>query len=130
MGAVRLFSGQWSLAREALLTALRLNPRDPLNALALVQISLSYYFEHDYSNAAEAARRATTQFPGMPLAHRNLAASLGQLDRTEEARTALQKAVEVSPKSFGLYVGSRPPWFSPDDHAHLLDGLRKAGWQG
>jgi adenylate cyclase len=130
IGAVRLFSGQRSQAREALLTSLRLNPRDPLNAIVLIQVSLSYYFEHDYANAADAARRATAHFPGMPLAHRNLAASLGQLGRTEEAHAALQKAVEVSPKSFGLYVRSRPSWFSPEDHAHLLEGLCKAGWQG
>jgi len=29
-----------------------------------------------------------------------------------------------------MYVRKRVPWFRPEDHAHLLDGLRKAGWQG
>jgi adenylate cyclase len=130
LGATTLFAGQPSRARDVLLTALRLNPRDPMNAIPLVQVSLSYYFEHDYTRAAEAARRTIAQFPGMPLAHRNLAASLGQLGRPQEALAALQKAVEVSPQSFDLYVRSRPPWFRPEDHEHLLDGLRNAGWQG
>jgi adenylate cyclase len=130
MGSYWLFAGQPSQAREALLTALRLNTRDPLNAVPPIQVSLSYYFERDYANAAEAARRAVAQFPGMPLAHRNLAAALGQLGRTREAHAALQRAIEVSPTSFDLYVRSRPRWFSRDDHEHLLEGLRKAGWQG
>jgi adenylate cyclase len=29
-----------------------------------------------------------------------------------------------------MYVRKRVPWFRPEDHAHLLEGLRKAGWQG
>jgi hypothetical protein len=29
-----------------------------------------------------------------------------------------------------MYVRNRVPWFRPEDHAHLLDGLRKAGWEG
>ena len=59
-----------------------------------------------------------------------LAASLGQLGCTDDARAALQTAIEVSPQTFELYVRSCPPWFRSDDHEHMLEGLRKAGWQG
>jgi hypothetical protein len=24
----------------------------------------------------------------------------------------------------------RPPWMRPEDHAHMLEGLRKASWEG
>jgi len=27
-------------------------------------------------------------------------------------------------------VRNRVPWFRPEDHAHLVEGLRKAGWEG
>jgi adenylate cyclase len=27
-------------------------------------------------------------------------------------------------------VHNRVPWFRPEDHAHLVEGLRKAGWEG
>jgi len=27
-------------------------------------------------------------------------------------------------------VRQRPPWMRPDDYTLLMDGLRKAGWQG
>jgi adenylate cyclase len=29
-----------------------------------------------------------------------------------------------------MYVRTRVPWMRPEDHAHMLEGLRKAGWQG
>jgi len=68
--------------------------------------------------------------PNNPLPYRWLAASLGQLGRADEAQAALHKAVAVAPRTFDFYVHTRPPWMRPEDHAHLLDGLRKAGWQG
>jgi len=57
--------------------------------------------------------------------YRNLAAALGQLGRTEEARAALQAAIGLSPQGFAW-----PTNFRPIDYEHLLEGLRKAGWQG
>jgi hypothetical protein len=36
----------------------------------------------------------------------------------------------MSPASFKLHVSFRGPWYRPEDHEHMLDGLRKAGWQG
>ena len=29
-----------------------------------------------------------------------------------------------------LYVRKGVPWMRPEDHAHMLEGLRKAGWEG
>jgi adenylate cyclase len=40
----------------------------------------------------------------------------------------LEKAISHAP-AFSMYVHNRVPWFRPEDHAHLLDGLRKAGWE-
>jgi adenylate cyclase len=28
-----------------------------------------------------------------------------------------------------MYVRQRVPWMRPKDHAHMLEGLRKAGWE-
>jgi adenylate cyclase len=130
MGSALLFSGQPSRGRDLLLTALRLNPRDPVNAVVLNMIAWSYYYERDYAKSLEAARRVVSRFPNRPSAYRCVAASFGQLDRVDEAHDALQRAIEVSPQSFDLYVQNAPPWFRPEDHEHMLDGLRKAGWQG
>jgi adenylate cyclase len=58
-----------------------------------------------------------------------LAASLGQLGRKEEARRALEIAMTLAPESFRRNTEARPRWLRPEDYEHLLDGLRKAGWQ-
>jgi adenylate cyclase len=130
MGNALVFSGQPSLGRDKLLTALRLNPRDPVNAVVLNVIGWSYYCERDYMRALDAARRVVSRFPKRPSAYRCVAASLGQLGRLGEAHDALHKAIEVSPQAFDLYVQSRPPWYRPEDYEHQLEGLRRAGWQG
>ena len=67
-------------------------------------------------------------YPHHPWAHYRLAAALGQLGRAGEAQVALQKAIAIAPKFFDMIVRHRPPWWRPEDHEHLLDGMRKAGW--
>jgi hypothetical protein len=31
---------------------------------------------------------------------------------------------------FNLHVRARPPWMSREHHEHMLEGIRKAGWEG
>jgi adenylate cyclase len=63
-------------------------------------------------------------------AQRWLAAALGQLGRNEEAEEALEQVIAVTPESFDMVVRKRWPWMRPEDHAHYVEGLRKAGWTG
>jgi adenylate cyclase len=128
-GALLLHSGQPAQTREALLTALRLDPHGPISVMPLTQIAGSYYFERDYPEAVVAARRAVTRSPLLPLAYRYLAASLGQLGRVDEAHDVLEKAILLSPRYFDLYVRSCPPWIRPEHYEHVLEGLQKAGLQ-
>ena len=72
----------------------------------------------------------SAQNPDFPLAYRWLAAALGQLDRTVEAKDALEKAIAIAPATFDMYVRQRVPWHRPEDYAHMREGLRKAGWEG
>jgi tetratricopeptide (TPR) repeat protein len=80
--------------------------------------------------AIDAAKRVIRSYPDFPLTYRWLAAALGQLGRTAEAKEALEKAIAVAPAGFDMYIRSRAPWHRPEDHIHLLEGLRKAGWNG
>ena len=93
-------------------------------------LSISHYFERDYAEAAAGARRAITRFPNYPLPYRWPAAALGQVGHMDEANEALQKALAASPEAFAAHVNARPLWFRAEDHEHMLDGLRRAGWQG
>jgi adenylate cyclase len=129
-GTGLLDSGRPSEGRAALLAALRLDPHDPLSVHSLFHIGKSYYFERDYQNALEVLKRVISRHPEYPLTYRYLAATLGQLGHREEAHAALQQAMSIGAASFQLYNSTRAPWFRPEDHEHVLEGLRKAGWEG
>jgi adenylate cyclase len=125
-----MFSGQPALGRESLILALQHDPR-PQDVALRVQISISYYFERDYEKAVEILRSTLAENPAFSGgSSRWLAAALGQLGRTNEAREALNEALAKAPDAFHRYTQNRPPWFRPEDFEHKLDGLRKAGWQG
>ena len=46
------------------------------------------------------------------------------------AKEALGTAVSFAPAAFDLHTHRRPPWFRREDDAHMLEALRKGGWQG
>jgi adenylate cyclase len=129
-GAVLSFLGRPREGLAAIETALRLDPRNPWRGGQLLNIAFANYSCRDYEAAIEAARRATSSYPDWPIPYRWLAAALGQLGRTAEAKAALEKAIAIAPASFHRHVRNGLPFFRPEDHAHLLDGLSKAGWQG
>jgi adenylate cyclase len=129
LGIALIYSGRPKEGLAALQRYLRLDPRDPVFALGLLQIAIGHYFCQDYETALDAAERVIRSYPDFPLSYRWLAATLGQLGRLDEAKQALEKAIAVAPASFDFYVRGRAPWFRPEDHAHMLEGLRKAGWE-
>jgi adenylate cyclase len=128
-GLILNFSGQPAKGRESLLLAMQHDPRGmklPISPL----IGMSYYFERDYAMATNSLRRTLADYPSDPQGLRWFAAALGQLGRTHESRAALSEALAKAPEAFERYTRQRPPWYRPEDHEHMLDGLRKAGWQG
>jgi adenylate cyclase len=130
LGSTLIFSGHPKEGLVALERGIRLDPRDPRSGVSINQVVLSLYFAREYEAAIEAAKRVIHSYPDHPLVYRWLAAALGQAGRIGEAKEALAKAVAIAPASFDLYVRRRVPWHRPEDHAHTLDGLRKAGWRG
>jgi adenylate cyclase len=129
-GAAMIFSGRPREGSAALETCIRLDPRDPGLAARLNQLAVGLYFSRDYEASLAAAERVIRSYPDYPLIYRWHAAALSQLGRTAEAKEALQKALAIAPAAFDLYVRQCAPWMRPGDHAHLLEGLRKAGWEG
>ena len=130
LGSALIFSGRSKEGITALETSIRLDPQDPLLPNRLNTLALGRYFAGEYEAAVEAAKRAIRTNPNYPLPHRWLAAALGQLGRTAEAKEALEKAITIATVTFDMYVRQRVPWHRPEDHAHMLEGLRKAGWEG
>ena len=130
LGETLIFSGRPKEGLAAVRTSIRLDPHDPKLANRLNNMALGLYFSGEYEAAVEAAKRAVRANPDFSLAYRWLAAALGQLGRTPEAKEALEKAIAIAPAVFDLYVRQRVAWHRPEDYAHMLEGLRKAGWQG
>jgi adenylate cyclase len=129
LGFVLTFSGQPMEGLASLETAIRLDPHGSQVAVKMNQVAIAQYYSGDYDAAVETARQVIRSYPDYPLAYRWLAAALGQLGRTEEARQALENAIAAAPASLDIYVRNRVPWMRPEDHAHMLEGLRKAGWR-
>jgi len=127
MAAVLILTGQMAEGRQEVGVFERFSPRDAEIAHAHGGIGMSYYFERDYERCVEAVRRQLTAHPGHTVTYRWLAAALGQLGLTDEARAAL---AAVPAREFDIYVRHRVPWMRPGDYEHMLDGLRKAGWKG
>jgi adenylate cyclase len=127
-GTSLIFSGRPKEGLAALERSIRLDPRHPRSEVRLNQVALGLYLSGDYLGAVEAGKRAIRSYPDFPNPYRWLAASLGQLGRVEEAKEALQQAMDIVPASFQSSVRDRVPWMRPEDHAHMLEGLRKAGW--
>ncbi len=125
-----IFSGRPKEGLAALERSIRLDPHDPRSAARMNQMVLALYFSREYEAAIEAANRAIRSYPDFPLPYRWLAAALGQLGRIEEGKEALDKAIGVALGAFDMYVRGRVPWMRPEDYAHMLEGLCKAGWQG
>jgi len=126
LGAALIFSGRPEEGLAALQTSLRLDPQATGRPSRLNLMACGLYLSGKYEAAVEVARRVVRSNPDYPLAYRWLAAALGQLRRTAEAKEALEKAIAIGPASFDLYV-RRVPWHRPQDHVHMLEGLRKAG---
>ena len=124
-----IFSGQPREGLVALERSIRLDPYNRMLPNRLNLLTMGLYFSRQYEAAAEAAKRAVRANPEYPLPYRWLAAALGQLGRTNEAKATLERAVEIAPATFGVYVRQRVPWHRPEDYAHMLEGLRKAGWR-
>lgn len=129
-GATLIFARRPKEGVTALNVCIRLDPRDPYLAVRLLHIACGLYFCGEYEASLEAAKRLIRSYPNFPMIYRWSAAALGQLGRAAEAKEELEKAVLRTPGALEMYVRNRAPWFRPEDHAHLVDGLGKAGWRG
>jgi adenylate cyclase len=128
LGIALMYTGKPKEGLAALETDIRLDPRGPLMMNRLSQVAIALYFLREYAAVVEAAKRAIRTFPHRWSYYRTLAAALGQLGQTVEAREALEKAISLAPAQFDSYVRSPPRWIRSEDYDHELEGLRKAGW--
>ena len=122
----RLDRAEASLAPRE--TSIRLDPCGPQVMIAWDHLVATLYEVGQYERLLDVAQHVIRARPDHPPTYRWLAAALGQLGRTAEARAALEKAIAIGPASFDMYVRNRAPWWNEKNYEHMLEGLRKAGW--
>jgi adenylate cyclase len=109
--------------------AIRLSPSDPRLFMWLGALASAHYQLRHYEQAVEVGRRSWTLNRNWPSGLRCVVAGLGQLGRIEEAHTAVAELKKLDPNlAFVEGVLSRL-YHNRDDADHLLDGLRKAGFE-
>ena len=130
LGFALIWSGRPKEGLAAFQKCFRLDPRAPSVGAHLAQVAAGHYYSRDYEAAVGAAEHAIRSNPDFPVNYFWLPAAFGQLGRTAEAREALEKAVSIGPRLFDVYVRQQVAPFRPEDYAHMLEGMRKAGWNG
>jgi adenylate cyclase len=127
-GVALCFSGHGREGRDLIRQYLKWSPRSPNASIRINQLATSLYLEGDYENALREVLSVIRQFPQNTIPYRTLAATLGQLGKTREARDALKTFLEAGPFAVEKWIRQGPPWMKPSDHQHIVAGLRKAGW--
>jgi adenylate cyclase len=130
LGCALIFSGRAKEGVGALEKSIKLDPYEPMLSSRLNLLAIGHYFAGQYEATVEAAKRTIRASPNYPLPYRWLAAALGQLGRSADAKQALETAISIAPDVFDRFVRGRVPWHRPEDHTHMLEGLRRAGWNG
>jgi adenylate cyclase len=106
--------------------AMRLSPQDGGMFLYAQTLGMAHFVAGRYVDAADAARRAIALRADQPAHHRLLAASYGHLGKLEDARAELAEMARLAP-DFSLEVFRSFNRLVADD---MIEGWRKAGWQG
>ena len=129
LGQMYLYAGRREEAIERAEKGIRLSPGDPRLYIWLVALAGANYQMRHYQEAVEAGRRSWSLNRNYPHGLRYVVAGLAQLGRIEEAQAAL---AELKPLDGNLKFSAsvyRRAWLDPADVDHLLEGLRKAGFE-
>jgi adenylate cyclase len=129
LGQMYLYAGRREEAIERAAKGMRLSPSDPRLFIWLPALAGAHYQMGHYAEAVEAGRRSWSLNRNWPHGLRYVVAGLAQLGRIEEAQAALADLKRMDPSlKFSASVFRRN-WPNPADVEHLLEGLRKAGFE-
>jgi adenylate cyclase len=128
LGAVLNFQGQSEEGVESVDKGIRLSPSDPRLFIWLSGLAAAHYQLRHYSQAIEIARRSWTLNNSYITGLTYVVAALAQLGRVEQAQAALADLKKRDPNLTALRTTVQL-YQDPAAVDHLLDGLRKAGFE-
>jgi adenylate cyclase len=124
---VRAWKGDDAIAVEHGNRALRLSPFDPLIYLPYVGLAYAHFAAGRFEEAVATASLAIQSNPRFSVPQILRAAALGSLDRSEDAKTAVQRLLELQP---GITVATAilsARYVNPQNITALGNALRRAG---
>ena len=129
MGSSLYLDSQPEAAIVYITKALRLSPHDFFTFHAYCDMATSHFLLNNFSSALEAADYSLGLRGGYWLAHIIKICTLQKMGREESAAKALQAMKETKPNISRKDID----WIVFSDrriNAELIDGMKKAGWQG
>src|SRR5437667_1696750 len=124
---VRAWKGDDAIAVEQANRALRLSPFDPSIQLPYVGLAYAHFAAGRFEETVAAASLATQSTPRFTVPQILHAAALGSLDRSEDAKTVVQRLLELQP---GITVATAilsARYVHPKNTGALENALRRAG---
>jgi adenylate cyclase len=124
---VRAWKGDDAIAVEQANRALRLSPFDPWIQLPYTGLAYAHFAAGRFEETVAAASLATQSNPRLSVPQILHAAALGCLDRSEDARIAVQRLIELVP---GITVATAvlsARYVDPKNISALENALRRAG---
>lgn len=122
------YGGDAEAALDALDRTRRMAPQAPFMFNYLVGGALALYRLGRYGDAAEMAESAALRRPNYFQPPLLLAAALASAGEAARARAALAAALRLAPAMSVAWLTPLIPLRETADFAHLIDGLRRAGW--
>jgi adenylate cyclase len=123
----RGYNGDARTAAENFHRAIRLSPLDPDVGFWLNSLSFCYTCMGQYELAVDFGERSTREMPGMTATWRILAIALAHSGRLSDARSALNRMLELSP-GYTIRQAQSGIFFRDPRYCELyLNGLRLAG---
>ena len=129
LGQMYLYAGRREEAIEQAQRGIRLSPSDPRMFIWLPALAGAHYQMRHYQEAVEAGRRSWSLNRNWPHGLRYVVAGLAQQGRVAEAREALAELKLMDANLEYSASVLRRNWPDPADVDHILDGLRKAGFE-
>jgi adenylate cyclase len=129
LGAVLNFRGQSEEAVASVEKGIRLSPNDPRLFIWLPALAAAHYQLRHYYQAVATGRRSWTLNRHYTLGLTYVVAGLAQLGQIEEARAALTDLKELDPNLAAVRTTLQRLYQNQAGIDHLLDGLRKAGFE-
>jgi adenylate cyclase len=124
---VRAWKGDDAIAVEHAERAIRLSPFDPLIYLPYVGLAYTHFAAGRFEETVAAASLATQSNPRFTVPIILHAAALGSLDRSEDAKTVVQRLLELQPDITVAIAILSARYVDPENIAALADALRRAG---